>query len=110
MVRASPVVPSQVRGLREAEQPGQDMRRAKRMERAPPCPPLPLSLVRGFGAPGPGALPALCCPLLATQGKVAAEPGALGQTWPMGVKCQTSVPSSFSAGRTDKPFGLASPS
>lgn len=50
MVRASPEVPSQVRGLREAEQPGQDMGRAERTERAPPCPPLPLSLVRLWGS------------------------------------------------------------
>lgn len=60
MVRASPNVPGQGRGLREAEQPWQDMGHAEGTERRRGPPPclllLSSSLVPGFGALGPGAL------------------------------------------------------
>lgn len=68
---------SQVR-LRDSEKqilrgPSRDV--GQRHRGLPSWPQSP-ALAPGFRAPEPGVLLSLCCPLVATEGKAAAEPGA----------------------------------
>lgn len=98
---------SQVR-LRDSEKqilrgPSRDV--GQRHRGLPSWPQSP-ALAPGFRAPEPGVLLSLCCPLVATEGKAAAEPGAPGGPGPVGAKCQTSIPLSFSAGKPSEASSL----